>query len=181
MPRQLGHERLVGDGRTASQAPRPDVAAFRGRISMRIIHRGMAIAFASLSLAGSALAAPVENVLYSFTGGTDGGNLFAGLIADKEGALYGTTGKGGSGCPYAAFGCGTVFKLTPPAKDQSNWTETVLYSFNGSDGAYPQTSLTADKQGVLYGTRKGGGTGILINTGPFFKLTPPASGQTAWT
>ena len=54
---------------------------------MRIIHRGMAIALASLSLAGSALAAPVENapvenVLYSFTGGADGGNPFAGLIAD---------------------------------------------------------------------------------------------------
>ena len=57
----------------------------------------------------------------------------------------------------------------------------MLYSFSGSDGAYPQTSLIADKQGVLYGTTQGGGTGILINTGTVFKLTPPASGQTAWT
>ena len=120
-------------------------------------------------------------MLYTFTGGTDGGNPFAGLITDKEGALYGTTGSGGSGCPYAASRCGTVFKLTPPAKDQSNWTETVLYSFSGSDGAYPQTNLIADKQGVLYGTTNGDGTGILINKGTVFKLTPPASGQTAWT
>jgi uncharacterized repeat protein (TIGR03803 family) len=49
-------------------------------------------------------------MLHSFTGGVDGGNPYAGLIADKQGTLYGTTFGGGriSGYP----GAGTVFKLT---------------------------------------------------------------------
>ncbi len=63
----------------------------------------MAITLAALSLSGGALAAPIETVLYSFKGGSDGSYPSAGLIFDKEGALYGTTGA-------------TVFKLTPPAK-----------------------------------------------------------------
>src|SRR5580692_3791166 len=50
--------------------------------------------------------------LYRFQGGADGGNPYAGLIADKGGALYGTTVIGGSsGCsPSAYCGNGTVFK-----------------------------------------------------------------------
>jgi hypothetical protein len=36
-----------------------------------------------------------ETVLYSFTGGSDGGSPAAGLIADNRGALYGTAGFGG--------------------------------------------------------------------------------------
>jgi uncharacterized repeat protein (TIGR03803 family) len=61
------------------------------------------------------------------------------LIADKEGTLYGTTHLGGIG-DY-----GTVFKLTPPAKGQTVWTETVLYSFKGgSDGQEPEAGLIAD-------------------------------------
>ena len=41
---------------------------------------------------------------------SDGASPFAGLIADKEGALYGTTFVGGSSCQQTG-GCGTVFKL----------------------------------------------------------------------
>ena len=80
---------------------------------MRIVSRGMAITLAALSLTGGALAAPVETVLYSFKGGTGGGNFIgdgnfpaASLIADAQGALYGTSVSGGSGNVY-----GTVFKL----------------------------------------------------------------------
>ena len=39
-----------------------------------------------------------ETVLYSFTGGSDGGIPRAGLIADRSGNLYGTTQFGGPGC-----------------------------------------------------------------------------------
>jgi hypothetical protein len=34
---------------------------------------------------------PVETALYSFAGGSDGGDPLAGLLADRRGALYGTT------------------------------------------------------------------------------------------
>src|SRR5580693_7970296 len=50
-------------------------------------------------------AAGQEKVLYSFTGGADGGNPYAGVIADSAGNLYGTTSVGG------ASGAGVVFKL----------------------------------------------------------------------
>jgi hypothetical protein len=145
---------------------------------MRIVHRDIAITLAALSLAGSALAAPVETLLYSFQGGSDGGAPYAGLIADKEGALYGTTTGGGTG--DGGFGFGTVFKLTPPAKGQTVWTETVLYSFQGgSDGDGPFGDLIADNSGALYGTTQTGGSGG--GYGTVFKLTPPAKGQTACT
>jgi uncharacterized repeat protein (TIGR03803 family) len=48
-----------------------------------------------------------ETVLYSFTGGVDGGGPNGDLVLDTKGNLYGTTGGGG------ANGAGTVFKLTP--------------------------------------------------------------------
>ena len=105
------------------------------------------------------MAAPVETVLYRFLGGSDGSYPYASLIADKEGALYGTTPGGG-----------TAFRLTPPTKGQAAWTETVLYSFKGgSDGQGPQSGLTADNWGALYGT-----AGDTV-----FKLTPPSKGH--WT
>lgn len=49
-----------------------------------------------------------ETVLYSFSGGADGGFPEAGVIRDSAGNLYGTTTSGGNG------GTGVVFKLTPP-------------------------------------------------------------------
>jgi uncharacterized repeat protein (TIGR03803 family) len=106
-----------------------------------------------------------EKVLYSFRGGSDGANPYAGLIADSAGNLYGTTGGGGSGtdCRGGSSGCGTVFKLAPDG------TETVLYSFlGGNDGANPSSSLITDRAGNLYGTTvEGGGAN---NYGTVFKL-----------
>jgi len=64
---------------------------------MGTVSRRMAITFAALSLTGSAVAEPAETVLYSFTGGSDGAGPIAGLIADNQGALYGTTQNGGTG------------------------------------------------------------------------------------
>jgi uncharacterized repeat protein (TIGR03803 family) len=52
------------------------------------------------------LAAPVETVLHSFAGGSDGADPEAGLIADRAGNLYGTTENGG------ASNIGVVFKLS---------------------------------------------------------------------
>jgi hypothetical protein len=55
-----------------------------------------------------------ETVLYSFTGGIDGASPVGGLVRDRAGNLYGTTGDGGAlGCGAYSNGCGTVFKLVP--------------------------------------------------------------------
>jgi hypothetical protein len=46
-------------------------------------------------------------VLYSFTGGSDGGDPVAGLVRDAAGNLYGTTARyGRPNCFY----CGTAFE-----------------------------------------------------------------------
>jgi hypothetical protein len=49
-------------------------------------------------------------VLHSFTGSSDGLNPYAGLIVDKQGAVYGATFGGGGIAGYP--GTGTVFRLT---------------------------------------------------------------------
>ncbi|MGH6795558.1 MAG: choice-of-anchor tandem repeat GloVer-containing protein, partial [Methylocella sp.] len=116
-----------------------------------------------------------ERVLYSFKGGSDGNQPYAGLIFDSNGALYGTTYRGGP------KNFGTVFKLAPPAAGQTQWTETVLHRFHGvfgGDGENPEGGLVFDSTGALYGTTLAGGA---ISLGTSFKLTPPAAGLTQWT
>jgi uncharacterized repeat protein (TIGR03803 family) len=112
-----------------------------------------------------------ETVLYSFTGGTDGGSPTAGLIRDTAGNLYSTTAGGGSGDQ------GTVFKL-----DTSNH-ETVLYSFTGgSDGGSPQGSLVRDAAGNLYGTTSQGGIGCApAGCGTVFKIDPSNNETTLYS
>jgi uncharacterized repeat protein (TIGR03803 family) len=88
-----------------------------------------------------------ETVLHSFTGGSsDGCYPAGGLLRDKAGNLYGTTQDCG------ASKLGTVFKVSKSGK------ETVLHSFAGSDGAYPEfTSLLMDTKDNLYGVTQYGG------------------------
>ena len=114
------------------------------------------------------------DVLYSFTGGNDGGNPYAGVIFDDSGNLYGTTSGGGSA------DAGVVFKLSPPSGESTTWTETVLYTFTGGDdGGNPYGGLLFDKSGNLYGTTDGGGGEI--SEGTVFRLMPPTSGSGDWT
>jgi hypothetical protein len=51
--------------------------------------------------------------------------------------------------------------MSPPQTKGGDWTETVLYSFQGGkDGYVPQGNLTFDSTGNLYGvTLYGGGYG----------------------
>jgi len=104
-----------------------------------------------------------ETVLYSFTGGKDGGAPTTTLMFDGKGNLYGTTSAGGDG-----NGDGVVFKLAP--KSGGKWVESVVHQFGGgSDGRNPYYGLIGDTAGHLFGTTAiGGGSG----QGVVFELTP---------
>jgi uncharacterized repeat protein (TIGR03803 family) len=131
-----------------------------------------------------------EKVLYNFcalggAGCSDGAVPAAGLIRDASGHLYGTTERGGAADDFAY---GTVFELTPPAKGETIWTENVLWSFCAqvtndicTDGDFPVAGLVMDRSGNLYGTTANGGAADDYNQGTVFELTPPATGETAWT
>ena len=138
-----------------------------------------AVALGLLIAATQSAQAQTETVLYSF-GSQSGDGLLpqASLIMDKKGNLYGTTYGGGTGSspacdlPYTA-GCGTAFKLVPPGKKRSAWTETVLYSFGSQYeyDVYPVAGLIMDAEGNLYGTTTGG-AGADGAQGTVFELTP---------
>jgi len=112
-----------------------------------------------------------ETILYSFTGGADGGYPYYGdLIFDQAGNIYGTTYAGG------ASGGGVVFKLT---RSGSGWTESVPWSFTrGSDGANPLSGVIFDNAGNLYGTTSSGSSNRL---GAVYELSPTQSGWSETT
>jgi uncharacterized repeat protein (TIGR03803 family) len=114
-----------------------------------------------------------EKVLYTFTGGSDGGDPLAGVILDHAGNLYGTTLFGGSGCSY---GCGVVYELTPVPGN--SWSEQVIYAFTGgaNDGQLPESDLVFDREGDIFGTVAASGGGF--SGGNVFELTPSSSGWT---
>jgi uncharacterized repeat protein (TIGR03803 family) len=137
-------------------------AAARPALSNRARRLGRLRLMLGAALAGvagfsSGTAEQTLTTLHSFTGGDDGANPVASLIADAAGNLYGTTPYGG------ASGYGTVFALTPSG------TETVLHSFTGGDdGGYPAAGLIADASGNLYGTTGFGGD---AGYGTVFRVT----------
>jgi uncharacterized repeat protein (TIGR03803 family) len=103
-------------------------------------------------------------VLHSFGGSGDGDNPSAGLVVccNIEATLYGTTYGGGANCSQGG-GCGTVFSVT------TSGTESVLYSFKGSeDGSSPDAGLL-NVNDTLYGTTYTGGAN---EDGTVFSVTP---------
>jgi uncharacterized repeat protein (TIGR03803 family) len=118
-----------------------------------------------------------EQILYQFCSASncsDGANPSASLVFDAAGNLYGTTRGGGfygSHVCKSTEGCGTVFKLSKGSN--GIWTETVLYEFNFTDGAYPLADVVLDASGNVYGTTSEGGT---YGYGNVFELTPTSKG-----
>ena len=102
-------------------------------------------------------------VLYTFTGGADGGAP-NGVVRNQAGNLYGTTTYGGTPEPQigCSSGCGVVYKLDPSGQ------ETVLLSFNWANGASPEAGLLRDAEGNLYGTCPDGG---ISGWGVLYKVT----------
>jgi len=120
-----------------------------------------------------------ESVLYTFTGGSDGGYPLGGVVFDASGNLYGTAYYGGANtsfdCQDGQGGCGVAFKLSPGSGGV--WSETVLYTFPGSvAGANPRSNLAIDAAGNVYGATQLGGHG---NFGTIYELSPDGSG--GWT
>ncbi len=111
----------------------------------------------------------------------DGQEPNGSLVIDPQGNLYGTAGSGGVSCFANRRGCGTVFELSPP-QNGGKWIYTVLYDFCSStcaNGAAPDSGLTFDAAGNLYGTTSRGGTGhIYEGGGVAYMLSPAADGWT---
>ncbi len=106
-------------------------------------------------------------LLHTFEG-TDG--LAPGALTfDSAGNLYGATVEGGiQNCPVPNnAGCGTIFELLK----NSNWAFKTLYQFQSrADGWSPNSPLTLDASGDLYGTTLDGG--IEGGGGSVFRLLP---------
>jgi uncharacterized repeat protein (TIGR03803 family) len=114
-----------------------------------------------------------ENVLYDFTGGSDGAEPDSEVIFDGAGNLYGTTQVGGSG----GSGSGTAFELKKGSGGQ--WTEQTLYAFKNI--GFDAGDLIFDSAGNLYGSLSEGGPCC----GSVFELSPNSNGSwtetTLWT
>ena len=82
------------------------------------------------------------------------------LTLGAGGYLFGTTIFGGANNACSPVGlCGTVFEIKTDSTTGTGYasTPTTLVSFNGADGAYPQSTLMADSHGNLFGTTFAGG------------------------
>ncbi len=77
-----------------------------------------------------------------------------GVTFDKAGNLYGSASGGGRGKSICQEGCGLVFELSPSG---GTWEETILVEFDGVVGAYPNSPVSIDELGNLYGTFTGKG------------------------
>jgi uncharacterized repeat protein (TIGR03803 family) len=108
-------------------------------------------------------------ILYSFGAiKEDGTAPGSGVIVDKSGNLFGTTGVTGS-----RFN-GTVFELSPPALHSDVWTETIIHRFHGTpDGRSPLSRPVMMASGALAGTTSRGGADDL---GIAYNLLPPVAG-----
>lgn len=110
----------------------------------------------------------ISTLLYNF-GSYDNDAVVPGRgLLINNGSLYGTTQQGGGAAS------GTIFELTPTA---NGWSESILYSFEGPDGAAPVAGLIADSRGNLYGTARVGGAN---GDGSVFELSPPSNAGDPW-
>jgi len=92
------------------------------------------------------------------------------LWRDATGNLYGTA------IGYSVYDSGAAYELVHNA--DGSWTENTLHTFGQTtgDGYYPESGLTPDSAGNLYGTTANGGA---YGLGTVYKLTRGSNGT--WT
>ncbi|HEV2325351.1 MAG TPA: choice-of-anchor tandem repeat GloVer-containing protein [Terracidiphilus sp.] len=114
--------------------------------------------------------ASTPTTLVSFDG-ADGSEPVAGLVADSNGDLFGTTASGGES------GAGTAFEIVSTTSGYDT-APVTLVSFNGADGTNPYSGLIIDAGGNLLGTTNSGGAygyGTvfeIVNTSGVYSSTP---------
>lgn len=120
--------------------------------------------------------APHDQVLYRFSGGTDGAIPLLSNVIFVGNNMYGTAEVGGDLSCNNPYGCGVVYELSATGQ------EKVLHAFTGAggDGAYPLAALVADSSGNLYGTTASGGssTSCTGGCGTIFEMLHTQSGWT---
>lgn len=106
-------------------------------------------------------------VLHAFgDGSNDGLYPVAGVIADRQGDLWGTTYGGGE------YGRGTIFRISG-----MHYAVVHMFGQDPGDGSYPATALTLGNDGLLYGTTLEGGSS---DRGTVFRLNADGSATTLW-
>jgi hypothetical protein len=108
-----------------------------------------------------------ESILHRFGGKGDGIFPTSPTMVDAAGNVYGAVANGG------ALNGGIVYELSPT---EQRWKYDIIHAFNGKDGSYPDSALTIDAAGNLYGTTVSGGPGGSAQTiegaGVVYELQP---------
>ncbi len=124
---------------------------------------GGGVAF-ELSSSGSTWTETVLNPF--FAGFFSPHSVYAGLVFDMSGNLWGATVIGNDSCCPGLYGI--IFELTPNATGY--WNEVDVYRFDGTHGSGPAIgSMVFDSSGNLYGATQNGGAN---KVGAVFKLVP---------
>ncbi len=117
------------------------------------------------SFAGDPLGSPASNVGPAYAGNDyqlsfAAGDVIYGAIIPSQSQIANST----------------IYRLTPPASGQTAWTETVLYTFQGTPNGFSAgTPLYIPGNGSVYGTAYGGAriNGSVYQQSLAFKITPP--------
>lgn len=112
----------------------------------------------------------LQTNIYTFSGSQ---GFPTGVTVDSAGNLYGATYTGGG------KNLGTVWKLTlvTTGEKAGTYTKKILHTFTTENGGeYPETGVTLDSSGNIYGTAIGGNTDCSGGCGTLFELA--ADGDT---
>jgi len=122
------------------------------------LHSRLCMLAVLISLSAALVQAQTYTVLHNFNE-TEGccSDYPAAMAQGRDGNIYGTTLNGGTHL------YGNVFKMTPSG------TLTSIYSFDFTNGAYPQGGISLGQDGNFYGTTYQGGA---HSRGTIFKITP---------